>query len=424
MAVALNEEDENNCCQLRGVGDGMFAMRRTPLLYYSLALLSVILATLGCGRQPPDSQNNNAGNSTPSPTAPNLDELKNFSAEALLMEIRARELAIDPLTFPERIRELRDDEKFHQPELREPKRNPLLAAFSTDTLIQALRYKQQVIYGVDDRKEIFDVSDPEFRKSADAVVSLFRLDRVDPLPDGLNSEIDDTKFGTDYMLCSTEPFREQPCTAFCSGVLVARDIVATAGHCVDTPEKGTPPVTEIKFVFGYRMIDKKNAQRVISNGEIYVGKEIVDKIYTPTGEDWALVRLNQKVVGHEPVPVRISSKIADKEDLYVIGYPRGLPAKFADGSTVRDNSNRQFFVANLDTYAGNSGSPVFNRRTHEVEGILVRGEKDFVLQDPEIEKDCQISLVCPTTGCRGQDCVRTTLFASRIPRKLLIPTRY
>ena len=40
-------------------------------------------------------------------------------------------------------------------------------------------------------------------------------------------------------------------------------------------------------------------------------------------------------------------------------------------------SNLYYFTANLDTYRGNSGSPVFNAITHKVEGVLVRGEQDF-----------------------------------------------
>ncbi|WP_420540401.1 S46 family peptidase (plasmid) [Paenibacillus polymyxa] len=53
-------------------------------------------------------------------------------------------------------------------------------------------------------------------------------------------------------------------------------------------------------------------------------------------------------------------------------YP--IKSGFAVGAAVRDNPPNAFFVANLDTYGGNSGSPVFNSDTHEVEGILVRGE--------------------------------------------------
>jgi hypothetical protein len=69
-----------------------------------------------------------------------------------------------------------------------------------------------------------------------------------------------------------------------------------------------------------------------------------------------------------------------------------------------------FFVANLDTYGGNSGSPVFNSETHKVEGILVRGETDFTTIGA-----CTVSMRCPNTGCRGEDCTRITEFAHLIP---------
>ncbi|OQB98875.1 MAG: hypothetical protein BWX80_03903 [Candidatus Hydrogenedentes bacterium ADurb.Bin101] len=65
----------------------------------------------------------------------------------------------------------------------------------------------------------------------------------------------------------------------------------------------------------------------------------------------------------------------------VIGHPSGLPKKIAFGSEtrVRKNDAQGFFYANLDSYGGNSGSPVFNAEDGFVEGILVRGNTDFVL---------------------------------------------
>lgn len=55
-------------------------------------------------------------------------------------------------------------------------------------------------------------------------------------------------------------------------------------------------------------------------------------------------------------------------------------------------------MANLDTYGGNSGSAVFNDRTGEVEGILVRGEVDYTYKG-----NCMVSNVCTDSGCRGED---------------------
>ena len=59
-------------------------------------------------------------------------------------------------------------------------------------------------------------------------------------------------------------------------------------------------------------------------------------------------------------------------------------------------------------------SPVFGEGDENpfVEGILVRGEADFVPLG-----NCKVSLICPDTGCRGEDVTRTTVFANRIPRE-------
>ena len=74
-----------------------------------------------------------------------------------------------------------------------------------------------------------------------------------------------------------------------------------------------------------------------------------------------------------------------------------------------DIREKAIFTANLDTYGGNSGSPVFNSETHEVEGILVRGDTDFV----PLGK-CMVSAVCPTNGCIGEDCTRVSEFLDHL----------
>src|SRR5262249_3665943 len=111
-----------------------------------------------------------------------------------------------------------------------------------------------------------------------------------------------------------------------------------------------------------------------------------------------------------PIALRRSGAIGAGTRLYVIGHPSGLPAKFADGAEVRTASDPAFFTANLDTYGGNSGSPVFNAATHEVEGVLVRATTDFVPVGM-----CLVSAVCPTSGCSGEDCTRVSEFLPRLP---------
>jgi hypothetical protein len=281
--------------------------------------------------------------------------------------------------------------------------NPALAGFDDKTLLRQLKSGQKVIYGTDDRVDIFQLAQGFDRMDAESVVALFRAGNITDNGNG-TSTLATQNFGTSRNLCPAERFRNQPVGAFCSGVLVGPDVIATAGHCVTAAN-----VTTVRFVFGFRMQDANTAATVVSNEEIYSGAELLGREEIGTGADWALVRVDRPVVGHPVARLRRAGRIADNQTIHVIGHPVGLPTKFAGGAAVRDNDPAAFFVANLDTYGGNSGSPVFNSATHEVEGILVRGETDFTSNGT-----CTVSLVCPTTGCRGEDSTRVTEFASRV----------
>ena len=44
------------------------------------------------------------------------------------------------------------------------------------------------------------------------------------------------------------------------------------------------------------------------------------------------------------------------DPVYIIGHPVGLPKKLAEGAKVRDVTRKaNCFIADLDTFAGNSG---------------------------------------------------------------------
>jgi V8-like Glu-specific endopeptidase len=79
----------------------------------------------------------------------------------------------------------------------------------------------------------------------------------------------------------------------------------------------------------------------------------------------------------------------------------GVPAKIGDGF-VRD-ADEDYVETNLDTYAGNSGSPVFSLKNGLIVGILVAGEDDFVKNG-----SCNISKKCRPNECKGENVVRIT----------------
>ena len=279
--------------------------------------------------------------------------------------------------------------------------DPNLATIETKDIAAALRIGQKVIYGVDDRKDLFEVSDQNVNTNSRGVVSLFRASGIVSNGDG-TSTLQTGKFGQLNSLCQQEPYYHQPAGAFCSGFLVAPAIIATAGHCVDEGN-----VSTVRFVFGFQMSDASTATLRIPDSDIYAGAEVIGRKLTDDGTDWCLVRLDREVNDRQILALRSQGKVADNAGVYVLGHPSGLPLKFAEGANVRTNTQDAFFTANLDTYGGNSGSPVFNRDTHEVEGILVRGATDFVPVGL-----CMVSAICPINGCQGEDCTRVSEFAA------------
>jgi hypothetical protein len=284
-----------------------------------------------------------------------------------------------------------------------------LKEYDEASIANALKSNQKVIYGTDDRADVFQLPSGPNLDDVDSVVALFRRGDITDNGNG-TSTLQTQNFGIARNLCTGERFRDQPTGAFCSGFLVAPNIIATAGHCVDANN-----VANTRFVFGFRMRDATTAETIINNGEIYSGVAVIGRQLDGNGADWSLVRIDRSVPNHRIARIRLTGQIGDTQALHVIGHPSGLPTKFAAGAAVRNNQPNAFFVANLDTYGGNSGSPVFNNDTHEVEGILVRGETDFVSQG-----NCNVSLVCPTSGCRGEDCTRTTEFAHLIRQPELV----
>ena len=250
----------------------------------------------------------------------------------------------------------------------------------------------QSIYGDDNRLDYYEAS-PEMQKLADSVVSLWPSAQVKTR--GESTDLATISFGEALKLCPGEKFAEQPIGAFCSGTLVGKDLVLTAGHCI-TDEASC---ADARFVFGYNIDGAgKAAKTTVPSKDVYGCKKIVGRdldkehsgyiglalniakyILNLAGPDYAVVQLDRPVEGRQPLP--INRKVFDKpkadEPVFVIGHPVGLPVKVAGGAKVRKYGFKAFFTTDLDTFGGNSGSAVFNAKTNLIEGILVRGGTDF-----------------------------------------------
>lgn len=260
-----------------------------------------------------------------------------------------------------------------------------ISAFSEE---QNKRIK--VVYGKDDRLDVYQVSNPALINLADATAAMIPLANLSTVNQLINVKAG--LFGESYGLCKDEPFYNQPNGAMCSVFLVGPDLVATAGHCITDVD-----CSENAFVFNYKMTGPGRAPAASSPDDVYQCKKIIARELTRE-QDYALVQLDRPVVGHTPLTLsKTPAKAGDS--LILIGHPAGLPTKIAGGANVR-KVEKGYFSANTDSYGGNSGSAVFNATTNEVVGILVRGEEDFKYDSTNW---CLRSNYCADGDCRGED---------------------
>lgn len=269
----------------------------------------------------------------------------------------------------------------------------------------------RVIYGSDDRLDLYDVAEQTWKTKADSTVALIQGSKVKAAGNGYS--ITTSNYGSSQSLCKTEPFYEQVTAAFCSGSLIGPDLIMTAGHCIRTLSS----CQSTKFVFNFAYKFKGVDPKTVGTDDVYSCKELVySELNSSNMNDFAIVRLDRPVVGRQPLPIRQSGDVAQGDSLVVIGHPSGLATKVAGGAKVRDNSPEKYFIANLDTYGGNSGSAVFNADTGLVEGILVRGEQDFKYQN-----GCYVSNVCADGSCRGEDVTRVANILKYVDASELAP---
>lgn len=252
--------------------------------------------------------------------------------------------------------------------------------------LQVPYFPGDLIYGRDDRIEINDYDDERFIKKANSValrVSKKRLtvDRYDEnriLFPNITLE-------NSISICKSERYSEQISLGNCSGFLVGPRTLMTAGHCI----KDTRDCTKFQWVFGF-----KEGVTELTKSQVYSCASITTQRYVYNEKevsDYAVIELDRDVAGYVPLKLRKFGRALINTPLIVIGHPMGLPMKATDGAVIgrmnekeRENKWQSFklrshyFTTNLDSYSGNSGSPVFNQKNGQVEGILIQGAEDFV----------------------------------------------
>jgi V8-like Glu-specific endopeptidase len=261
--------------------------------------------------------------------------------------------------------------------------NETISQIDTWGLARALLYKirkkgreenrNRGIWYEDHRMDYFGITDEKVRKNADSVAAVIFPEALIEEKNSM-SRINVKNYGEVFNLWEGEKFRDQPIAAgkICTGFLVEKDVIATAAHIAKKSN-----VENLRFVFGYRMLSPKMPVTRVPGKDIYKGTKIKAHVLNRSdGTDYALVQLDRQVEGRDVLKLS-PAEISRTQDIYILGHPCGLPLKYSPGAKVRQ-FNENFFAADLDVYMRNSGSPVFSMETHEVIGMLVRGDtRDF-----------------------------------------------
>ena len=267
----------------------------------------------------------------------------------------------------------------------------------------------KVVYGVDNRVDLFQSEVPLFYELAHSTAAMIR--NSDLTTDGESVTINGNTLES-RGICSTARFSKQITAASCSGFLVGPDLLVTAGHCITSQRD----CESFSWVFDYNVkSDDQSLDFSVDTSSVYKCSKIISQdLSRSTKNDFALIRLDREVNDRTPLEFRQEGEVELDTPLVVIGHPSGLPTKIADGAWVRSNESEYYFVTNLDTFGGNSGSAVFNTDTGVVEGILVRGEQDYVWDS----RGCRVPKVCDENECRGEDVTRITVVSDLINKAL------
>ena len=167
----------------------------------------------------------------------------------------------------------------------------VLAACGSDEQVFAGQLEASVVYGEDDRLEVYAHPDDDLRRLAiDSVVALIGENRVVELPTGGYEVVAPRTVSERYNLCPGERFANQPAAATCAGVLIADDLVLTAGHC----NTESLPCGYFKYVFNYHL-EAENPPAPILDSDVYDCEEVVvdpglDNVVPP---DFAIIRLDR-----------------------------------------------------------------------------------------------------------------------------------
>ncbi|MBN1203781.1 MAG: hypothetical protein JXB05_02510 [Myxococcaceae bacterium] len=267
-------------------------------------------------------------------------------------------------------------------------------------------------------QDLFEVLDGTTQQDARSVVALLCTNRLSPKADG-TFEVNTVPFvpppkqGVPQNVCATQPFRTQSIAAFCSGVLVTPNRVATSAACLSRAKQFcggdfAGAQSSVRVVFGFAMTDAATLPSSLPGADVFVPQRIV-KQTTGLKNNWVLVELNRSA-DSRAVPLRLEK--ASGGTVRVIGSPHGLPAKVSQ-PRLMDNSAAATFTVAPSAVGQGLGTPVFSGGTSAVVGVMV--------DDPVFWNCSASNACCQTAPIPGRGTTATVVRSSAIAQAVCAP---
>lgn len=235
------------------------------------------------------------------------------------------------------------------------------------------------IYGVDDREFVTNKSTSNILNYSRSVALIVDVDVV-------QKQLFKTTIKTEPLyksvnLCLDEKHVLKPSVSNCTGFLIAPDKLVTAGHCfIDESDCATK-----KMFFDVTLDKIKNETYKLNNVNVFSCKKIISQSLSEN-LDFAIIQLNKPALSRPFLKLKSKVPPTNLSSSYLlIGHPFGMPQMITKTDVLHSSISDNILRAAFDSFIGNSGSPIINLMTSEVEGVLISGNEDLEL---DTENEC------------------------------------
>lgn len=241
-------------------------------------------------------------------------------------------------------------------------------------------YQPVAIYGDNTLNDYYKV-DKSLQQLADSVVAIMNKTAIAyDEASGKYKTMTLSTVNENMGLSSGATFSGQKTLSFCSGALVADNLVLTAGHCINNNSADPHYFDKVYVVFGWRQTGRGKYNTTFSPDQVYEVERIISHKLTgsignmDSYQDYALISLKQRVSGRAPLTIERSHGEGIGVGAYVFasGYPMGMSVKITDPADATIKAvGKHGYATDLDAFGGSSGGPVFDSYTRRICGVVI-----------------------------------------------------